>query len=125
MWTIKNVTTRDKSGNGDGPEDYDEDEDGNRVNVSHKLSNPRIYVFPTGETIIDNLERRCNRPADEWLALILPVIHEKWPELNVRYITWNQHAGCTCPCSPGFIVDGAYTFPHDIFIDVEYKPDEK
>ena len=66
---------------------------------------PRIYVFPKGESILQNFFMgRHNRPYKMYREKILPTVFEdlKWdPKIKVR---WSQYAGCTCPCSPGFVV---------------------
>ena len=66
---------------------------------------PRIYIFPEGESILDNLlVGRHNRPYKMYRERILPTVFEElnWdPNTKVR---WSQYAGCTCPCSPGFVV---------------------
>lgn len=66
---------------------------------------PRIYVWPKDESILDNLFfGRHNRPYKMYRELILPTVFEElgWdPDTKVR---WSQKAGCSCPCSPGFVV---------------------
>ena len=66
---------------------------------------PRIYVFPKGESILQNFfVGRHNRPYKMYRERILPTVFEelRWdPKIKVR---WSQYAGCSCPCSPGFIV---------------------
>jgi len=32
-------------------------------------------------------------------------------------VRWSQYAGCSCPCSPGFVVDGHSR--HDVHVTVE------
>ena len=65
----------------------------------------RIYVWPEGETILDNLRNRRMRPYNAFRKKIIPNVltHMGWPaDTKVR---WSQKAGCRCGCSPGFIVD--------------------
>lgn len=103
-----------------------------RVNVMPRgkgdfsSSRPRIYVFPKGETLIENLRNRKSRPYTSYKKEVLPKLLEmlerehpnEFSAINGRKIVWSQYAGCSCPCSPGFIVhtpSGLF----DIFVDVE------
>jgi hypothetical protein len=87
----------------------------------------RVYFWPKGETILDQLFTRRHRPYEEWRKL-LP---EVFDQLELDYTgksRWSQRAGCTCPCSPGFVlehklmVDG---MPIDIHVDLDYRTDEE
>ena len=82
----------------------------------------RVYVYVPNETIMENLMNRRNRPFVEYKKHIMPTVLDALPEMiahlknknanNVGHVDevlkarWSQRAGCTCPCSPGFIVDG-------------------
>lgn len=64
---------------------------------------PRLYVYSKDETLIENLENRRRRPYTIYkklLPLILPfgLVHLGSP------MRWSQNAGCSCGCSPGFIL---------------------
>lgn len=64
----------------------------------------RVYVWATGEaeTVLDDLANRTRRPHAAWRKALLPVLAQcALPTTNVR---WSQYAGCTCPCSPGFVL---------------------
>ena len=63
----------------------------------------RVYLFPHGETLEENLERRRNRDVKLWRKIALQVM-EKFGYHNVQMI-FSQYAGCQCGCSPGFIVE--------------------
>lgn len=72
----------------------------------------RIYVWPKGETILENLENRRSRPVSIMRPLVKQLVEELDPVSpnimsGARYtIRWSQKAGCRCGCSPGFILDG-------------------
>lgn len=73
-----------------------------------KGAKPRIYVWPEGESIIENMENRRQRPYTEWKKTILPAMVEEYDlGENVKF-RWSQTAGCGCGCSPGFIVEDPY-----------------
>jgi len=67
-----------------------------------------VYFWPEGESVLENLANRRNRPYTEYRKL-LP---EVFKELRSRGINlpdnpkanWSQKAGCSCGCSPGFIL---------------------
>lgn len=76
----------------------------NRERKSYN-SKPKIYVHPEGESIMDQLFERRNRPIQLFRKL---AVQAALKALNLpadTKVTWSQYAGCTsCPCSPGFIV---------------------
>jgi hypothetical protein len=70
---------------------------------------PRVHVFPQGESVLEHLFERHSRPYMLYRREVLPLV---WEQLGVDPATvkvrWDQYAGCTCPCSPGFIVERGY-----------------
>jgi len=72
-------------------------------------SEPRVYFWPEGESIVDNLTNRGDRPYKAYKE-IMPVIIDK---LDIKSWTgqirvqWSYRAGCSCRCSPGIILNGA------------------
>lgn len=82
----------------------------------------RIYLWPKGETIIDNLERRHSRPYDFYRTLLPQVFDQLGLSENPPKVHWSQKAGCSCGCSPGFIVERRLTGldgrPIDIHVDI-------
>ena len=77
---------------------------------------PRIYIFPKGESILDNLfVGRHNRPYKMYREKILPTVFEELRWDAKTKVRWSQYAGCTCPCSPGFVVTKpTLKDPHDL-----------
>jgi len=67
---------------------------------------PRVYVWIEDETVLENLVNRRSRPVEVYRAVALQAL----TDLGIPFekIRWSQKAGCSCPCSPGFIVDGPY-----------------
>jgi hypothetical protein len=85
---------------------------------------PRVYVWPVGESLIDNLINRRSRPIKLFRGLALQGLKESG--IEVQKMRWSQYAGCTCPCSPGFILDeytvkGQVGVKFDAHINVESK----
>jgi len=80
----------------------------------------RIYVNPTGETVLANLANRRTRPYNEYRKLF-PQIRAELAQQGydlpeTAKISWSQYAGCSCPCSPGFVVQGLHG--HNVWVDV-------
>jgi hypothetical protein len=89
-----------------------------RRRVSHKT---RIYFWPKGETIMDNLFNRRSRPFNEYRKLLPAVFAAAGVEDTSRLSArWSQRAGCGCGCSPGFIVEGYSNalYRNNIHVDV-------
>ena len=88
----------------------------NRRSGEPFASKPKIYIFIENETILENLENRHNRPATVYKKEILPQVMEKLknsnPDIYNKFknskIGWRQNCGCSCPCSPGFVVVDAW-----------------
>ena len=77
----------------------------------------KAYIWPKGESILENLMNRRSRPykfyQENVLPSILKEVAEKFPEFsistNVKDWGWRQKCGCgMCPCSPGFIQKGSH-----------------
>ena len=84
--------------------------------VDNKAAQVRVYFFPKDESILDNLLNRRSRPQEEYRKLLPDV----FKELNIRNtgpVRWSQKAGCSCGCSPGFIVGGLRGY--DVFVKYE------
>jgi hypothetical protein len=86
----------------------------------------RVFFFPRGETIMENfLSGRFNRPYDLY-RMLLPEVYRRsglyiagmMPSVKAY---WSQRAGCSCPCSPGFIID--FVAGYDVFVTVSQSED--
>ena len=66
----------------------------------------RVYVYPSGETIMENLMNRRSRDLNTYRAALRKGLSEIGVDLSRVDYKWSQKAGCSCGCSPGFIVDG-------------------
>jgi len=89
---------------------------------THKIQTRRqtghAYFFLTGESIMENLYNRRNRPVKQFKKLLWDVLKQEGAtEHQIGRITWSQRCGCSCGCSPGFRIEGFYG--RDIFIDVQ------
>lgn len=67
----------------------------------------RVYFFIKDENMLDNLFDRHFRPHKEYRKL-LPEVLAKAGIVTNEPIRWSQKAGCSCPCSPGFILGDSY-----------------
>jgi hypothetical protein len=63
----------------------------------------RIYFSVEGENVLQNLVLRQSRP-NKLYRKFLPEVLEKMGFATGTKAYWDQHAGCSCPCSPGFVV---------------------
>lgn len=63
---------------------------------------PRVYVSVADESLAENLENRRNRPVKVYRDIVKQALNEI--EVGVEKLLWSQYAGCTCACSPGFIL---------------------
>jgi hypothetical protein len=70
-------------------------------NKDHYKS-PRMYVSVADETVFDNIANRKRRPYNVYKTLIHST--NLASVLDLSEFRWSQHAGCTCNCSPGFIL---------------------
>lgn len=76
----------------------------------------RMYFHPVGESIIENLMERRNRPVDLYRSVMPEVIAAAGLHPDTK-VVWSQTAGCGCGCSPGFVVKDHSRF--DVWVDVE------
>lgn len=68
-------------------------------------SKPRAYVWgDTQESIIENLANRMRRPSRLYRQGLKRVVKDTGLNLNLDGMVWSQYAGCSCPCSPGFVL---------------------
>lgn len=88
---------------------------------------PRMYVAVTDETVFDNLANRKRRPYNNYKTLIHSSDVSR--VLNIGNLQWSQYAGCTCPCSPGFIlpkqmfeIDGDTMWNFDVWVMLDNAP---
>ncbi len=88
---------------------------------------PRLYISVKDETIMENLANRKRRPYNVYKTLIHSSMLGQIFDLGK--LQWSQYAGCSCPCSPGFILPkqtinmGGHTFSNfDVFVEIEGAP---
>jgi hypothetical protein len=83
---------------------------------------PRVYVstqhnLGNGGTVLDDLVQRRIHSFQFYRKEVMPaVLMAMGLPADTRY-RWSRHAGCSCPCSPGFIVTGD-TMRRDVFVNV-------
>ena len=82
-------------------------------------SKTRVFVHPEGESIMENLQNRRARPA----KLFKPFVEKAAAALGVAFesVGWSQNAGCSCGCSPGFVVKGSHRPGFDIHVTLKVK----
>ena len=92
------------------------------IAVGERQKTAHCYFFLTGESIMENLQNRRNRPNKEFKALLGKVFektkfNQLWLDGHIK-ANWSQQCGCSCGCSPGFRLTGLYG--KNIFVDVQY-----
>ena len=61
-----------------------------------------VYLSVQGESWLGNLNNRHDRPHQILRPYVIKALKENGiPFENIR---WSQRAGCSCPCSPGWII---------------------
>jgi hypothetical protein len=80
----------------------------------------RVYFFPSDETVLENMQNRHDRPYETYRSLLpLVLMAEGVPGDVSRDAVWSQRAGCSCGCSPGFIIKRrGITSDYDVFVNV-------
>lgn len=98
----------------------------NRPNRERSSSRTRVYVFPKGENVLENLCNRFSRPSKAYKHFLPEIFEKAFPEMKwedrramIKKTFWNQRAGCACGCSPGFVINGGWSYGREIFVDVE------
>lgn len=88
-------------------------------NADKPFDKLKIYIFTRGETILNNLENRRVRPYTLYKKEIIPQLIKQGVIKEGQKVRWSQNAGCSCGCSPGFIVDGEDAYGKEIFVDIK------
>lgn len=70
---------------------------------------PRVYVWADDKfDVMEDLANRTRRPYTVWrkeVRRIFAMLSEQGiVDLDVTAMGWSQYAGCSCPCSPGFVL---------------------
>ena len=83
------------------------------------MSNTRVYVWPKGETILENLANRHTRPYNEFRKLLTTILtNAGFSCLDAAGAHWSQKAGCACGCSPGFVLSKRLTTKEGRSVDI-------
>ena len=71
---------------------------------AYRQNQDMVYFSPASETVLENLfGGRYTRPYAELRKLLPEVLRQVGVEWDGKAV-WSQKAGCTCPCSPGFLL---------------------
>ena len=86
---------------------------------SDRATKGRVYVWPANESVLENLVNRHSRPIKLYRKAALQAL----ADLGITDVklSWSQRAGCSCPCSPGFIADGTYgaLYRTDVYVTID------
>lgn len=75
-----------------------------RNRPSYRREKAVLFVFPQSENGVENFIYRATRPVKLYRSL-LPEIYKKLGIPADTKARWSDKAGCSCPCSPGFILN--------------------
>lgn len=70
--------------------------------------------------VLEDLENRGRRPHQVYRPLVLEALAQIG--LTDIKLNWSQYAGCSCPCSPGFILTGDRPCGIDIWVTLPGVP---
>lgn len=105
---VKSIALRSKSGSSSKP------------NAHEYFHRARVYVDLDGESVLENMQNRRERPYNVYKTEVLPTLFRLLGIPAATKLSWSQKAGCSCPCSPGFI-DNNEVLPFDIHVTVTDK----
>lgn len=109
MLNIKTITLRPKTGSS------------SKTNAEDYFHRARVYVHLEGESVIEHLQNRRDRPYNVYKTEVLPRLFRLLGLPAATKMNWSRKAGCTmCPCSGGFI-DNNEVVPWDIHVTVTEK----
>jgi hypothetical protein len=70
-----------------------------------RTTKPRVYVDAAQPfNVLEDLTNRTRRPHTAWKPRVIEALARVG--ITGGKLHWNQRAGCSCGCSPGFILDG-------------------
>lgn len=91
---------------------------------------PRLYVSVNSGADFDVMESLMNRKRRPY-NIYKTMIHSSSLKdiVNLDKLSWSQYAGCSCPCSPGFIlnhqsvmIDGESHYKWDAWLTLTGAP---
>lgn len=68
------------------------------------FSRVRLFLETKDETLCENLAFRHSRPYKTYKQFVLPTVFAKL-KISPAKASWSQKAGCSCGCSPGYLLD--------------------
>ncbi len=106
---IKSIALRSRKGSSSKP------------NAHEYFHRARVYVDLDGESVLENLRNRRDRPYSVYKKEVLPTLFRLLGLPVATKMSWSQKAGCRmCPCSPGFVVQSR-DIPYDVWVTVTDK----
>ena len=67
---------------------------------------PRVYVSRKCDNVLEDIIHRRSHQTSELRPLVLEALKKEGVDVSNLKVTWSQKAGCSCGCSPGFILLG-------------------
>jgi len=89
---------------------------GKKAGQVYRERKTRVFFFYVGDTALGMFSMYFPRTFKDYRPLIAGVLKAAGLPADLK-ARWSRHAGCgQCPCSPGFILEGAYG--QNIYVDV-------
>jgi len=99
------------------------------LKTKERFGNTRIFVFFEGEPIAlpgqaranytdDIRDTKTKRIAYKALRQVMKDLNPNAEPVSLKQIAFSRKAGCSCGCSPGFIVKGLTCWT-DLYVDVK------
>ena len=90
-----------------------------RISQENGNAKPRLYIWVDKEAVLENLENRRKRPYTIYRMAVPEILKKAGFNSEGVKANWSQTAGCSCGCSPGFILNNTEGIYDDIHASIK------
>lgn len=88
----------------------------------------RVFIWqdnnPNEKPVMDILSGfRYNKPHVFYKKFVMPEVLKQMSLPADTEVKWSQYAGCSCPCSPGFVVYSK-CLPKEVYVHITVTPQQ-
>jgi hypothetical protein len=65
-----------------------------------------IYIFINSPTVMKEIQAKTDKYQNVFRKEVLPTVFQKSKLPLDTKVVWSDKAGCSCGCSPGFLITG-------------------